>query len=375
MGGVRRKARSGIGARTGVRELTGAEGAYKSEAIEWIYWQNPLTPLPLVADNGAGDIFCFYNNQVYIAYNGIPSSTDTEAIYRLIYDTKYQRWRIDSIPATAMLWAANSNTFYTAYTLTAGANAGANVIVRDQVYIQDYDDGGWNGSSLVELPIAITIQGGYQDLGHPHEPKQWNQYETDVNTQNQTMASTLYFEDGTTSVALATVNTGTARKKVELLVNSGAGQQAYRASIQHTMNVTVAPTLYQENIYAAVLAEYSASADSYWVEFGTKESKFAKESYWDYSSSVSITVNLYADNSATPYFTFTLPAASIRQVVRVRHGNVNSGTTAFTFRTWRFIAVENAPVPPNEFQLWSPVRVLWKPIGAGHSYELKEVPV
>jgi hypothetical protein len=351
----------------GLREFSGADGVYKTLPVEWIFRGNPecLPPQANQADFSQS-ILAYYNNVVYCSY---VSTLNSGQRYRLDYDTQYQRYRNDDVPATAMLWEKDINTLLVGKSMGGGNYA----VVQDQV--GDYDDGGWVSGALVQTPINITIQHPYRDLGKPHFPKQWNQIETDVNTENQVLNTTLLFEDGAISVPLATINTGTNRQKVELLVNAGSGQQAYRASILHTMAVTVAPTLYQENIYAAELAEYSASADSYWVEFGTKESKFAKESYYDYSATVPITVNLYADNNATPYFTFTLPASATRIVVRVRHGNVNPGTTAFTFRTWRFIAVENAPVPPNQFQLWTPVRVLWKPIGAGHSYQLKEVPV
>ena len=44
----------------------------------------------------------------------------------------------------------------------------------------------------------------------------------------------------------------------------GDGFQAYSMSILHTMAVTVAPTLYQENVFAAILADYRSSFDSYW---------------------------------------------------------------------------------------------------------------
>jgi hypothetical protein len=141
------------------------------------------------------------------------------------------------------------------------------------------------------------------------------------------------------------------------------------------MAVTVAPTLFQENVYAALLATYSASMDSYWIKFGTDESKFVKQLYIDYSSQVAVIANVYADNSSIPYFTFTLPAAATRQVVRVRLSNVNSGTTAFTLRTWRLIMVEDAPIPPNQMQIWEKIKIEWKPIGAGNSYRPYELEV
>jgi len=128
-------------------------------------------------------------------------------------------------------------------------------------------------------------------------------------------------------------------------------------------------------MYAAMLAEYSASIDSYWLKFGTEESKIVKQGYFDYTTPQPITCNLYADNSATPYFTFVLPAQTVRSVVRVRFGNVNSGTTAFTLRTWRMVMTAAADSDGNQFQMWESPRIEWKQVGAGHTYQQKEIEV
>jgi hypothetical protein len=210
-------------------------------------------------------------------------------------------------------------------------------------------------------------------MGKPHVTKQWNEFETDVNTQGQDMTSTLYFEDGTSSLPLTTVNTS-QRQKVELFVNNGLGYEAYRASIKHSIQVTVAPIIYQDDIYAAVLAEYSASIDTYWLEFGTKDSKFIKECMFDYTSTFPIYGSLYADNLPTPYFTFILPAQAQRYVMRVRFGNVNNGTTAFTMRTWRMILKTDSDSDNTKFQMWAKPQVKWKPIGS-HGYRVYEVEV
>ena len=352
----------------GLREFSGADGAYKTLPVEWIFRGNPEC-LPPQADptQFSQTIMAYYNNIVFASYISLNNEGQR---YRLNYDTQYQRYRQDDIGATAMLWEKDINTLLVGKSMGGGNYA----VVQDQV--GDYDDGGWSSGSLVQTPINLTIQHPYRDLGKPHDQKQWNGLETDCNTQNQVLNTTLLFEDGAISVPLAAINTGTTRQKAESIVNAGAGQQAYRASILHTMAVTVAPTLYQEAIDAAVLPPNMSSWDTYNIKFGTDDSKFAKESYWDYTSTVPINVSLYADDSyPVPYFTFQLPAKSNRVVIRVRHGNVNSGTTAFSFRTWRAIALAvTATDPLQTFQFWNNPKVLWKPIGQ-HSYQLKELEV
>lgn len=343
----------------GLRVFTGAEGQYVTLPVEWIYQGNPQC-IPPQADQTkmSNDILAYYNNQVFDSY----TSTSGQQ-YRMVWNTNYKRFRYDDVPATAMLWEKDINTFLVAKQMGVGQYA----VVQDQV--GDYDDGGWSGDALVKTPINIAIQTPYKDLGAPNNPKQWNMFETDVNTQGQAMTTTLLFEDGQVSVPLANVTT-TQRNKVPLQVNGGDGEQAYRASIRHTMAVTVAPIIYQEDIYACVLADYNNAMDTYWIKFGTDTSKFVKQGYFDYTADAPITVNLYADNIMVPYFTFTLPITSQRYVQRVRFGNVNNGTTAFTLRTWRMIAT-----CAGEFQMWYSPRVEWKKIGAGHSYQVTELNV
>ena len=356
----------------GMREFTGADGAYKTLPIEWIYRGNPLC-LPPQADSSQSsqDVMAYYNNVVYTSYI---STTNSGERFRMNWDTQYMRFRYDDVPATAMLWEKDINTLLVGKQMGTGEYA----IVQDQT--NDYDDGGWTivGPGpiygLHQTPINVEIQTPYFDMGKPHNPKQWNEFEFDVNTQGQNLDSTLYFDNGNISLGLSAVNTST-RQKVELFVNGGAGEQAYRCSVYATIQVTTAPILYQMDMYAAVLAEYSASIDSYWLKFGTEESKIVKQGYFDYTSALPITCALYADNNATPYFTFILPAQTVRSVVRVRFGNVNSGTTAFTLRTWRIIMTAENDSDDNQFQMWESPRIEWKQVGAGHTYQQKEIEV
>jgi len=105
------------------------------------------------------------------------------------WDTNYQRFRYDDQAATAMFWERDTNMLIVGRKIGAGQYA----VIRDQV--GDYDDGGWGSGGLVQTPINMVIQSPYRDLGKPHNPKSWNMFETDVNTQGQDMETTLLFED------------------------------------------------------------------------------------------------------------------------------------------------------------------------------------
>ncbi len=345
----------------GLRQFSGADGVYKSLPVEWLYRNNPVAIPPLVdlTQIGAG-VMAYYQNVTYLSY---VSQNNGGQRYRLNFDHNYQRFRYDDVAATAMLWEKDINTLLAGKEISPGNYA----IVQDQV--GDYDDGGWVGGNLVQTPINLAIQMPYNDLGKPHNPKQWNMLETDANTQNQTMATSLLFEDGAVVLPLANLNTGLSRQKVELPVNAGAGQQAYRASIRHTMAVTVAPTLYQEAIHARVLAGVDSTFDTYWLKPFGDLSGFIKEGYFDYTATATITVSLFADSSETPYFTFTLPIQNSRYVQRVRFGNVNPAAPAFNCRLWRAIGTCT-----GSFQWWQHPRIMTRALGAGNTYKPLELP-
>ncbi len=337
----------------GQRAFNGADGAYLSLSIEFVYRQNPLTPLPLADPTQASqDIMCFYNNSIYTSY----IATDGNR-YRLIWDAIYHRYRNDDIAATAMLWEQDINAFLVAKQISPGQYA----ICYDQVYTQDYDDGGWVDGALVQTPIALNIQRPYSDLGKPHYPKQWNALETDVNTQDQPMATTLYFNtEPPTSIDLASATT-TQRDKVQLKVNDGDGVQAYSMSLQHTMSVTVAPTFYQEDVYAAILADYRNSWDTYWIKAGTDKFKLVKQGYFDYTSTEDIVISLYADGSTLPYYQFTLPPQPDRLAVRKLFA-------CWKPRLWRMIALSN-----GDFQFWNAPIIELKPIQESSTYSQLEL--
>lgn len=339
----------------GLRQFNGADGAYLSLIVEFIYRQIANTPVPLADPTQASqDVVCFYNNSTYVSY----IATDGNR-YRLIWDHIYKRFRNDDIAATAMLWEVDTNTFLVACEI--GAGTGQYAICQDQVYSQDYDDGGWAAGALVETPINLVIQRPYADLGKPHYPKQWNTLESDVYTAGQAMTTTLYFNtEPPASITLANAST-TQREKVQLTINSGDGIEAYSMSLQHTMSVTSAPTFYQEDIYAAILADYRQSWDTYWIKASTDRFKLIKQGYFDYTSTQTITVALFADGSTIPYYTFTLPPQPDRLAVRRLF-------RCWKPRLWRMIATSE-----GDFQFWSAPMIELKPIQEGSTYSQMEL--
>jgi hypothetical protein len=137
-------------------------------------------------------------------------------------------------------------------------------------------------------------------------------------------------------------------------------------SFQHTIAVTTAPILYQEDIYAAILAPYRSTLDTYWLKWGTDEFKLVKEVYIDITSSVSVSFAVYADGSTTPYYTFTIPAQPARATIRVR-------LPAMKLRQWRFVSNETSS--QSGFQLWSAPQVRLKMCREGSGYSIQDIGV
>jgi hypothetical protein len=359
----------------GLRAFSGADGQYMTLPVEWMFRASPATLVPkLNASDYSSTILCQFNNQVYASFISASNSLSTGngLRYRLRFDDQARRFGLDDVPATAMLWEQDTNAFLLGKQISATGYA----IVQD--WVGDYDDGGWNagGTALIQTPISLITQTPYHDLGKPHFPKQWNMLEGDYNTEGQPIQTTLLFNtEPPTSLALPAASTGTVRAKVQYQIPAAAsasnplasGVQAYAMSIQHQMSVTVAPTLYQEDVYAVVLADLRTSWDTYWQ--GTEGDLLGiqpKNIYCDYTSTAQLIVSIYADgNDAAPYYidNFTLIPQANRSVVRVQ-------LPARKGRLWRVIITSTSP-----FQIWAPVRVSVKPLQEGSGFEERSFPV
>ena len=109
---------------------------------------------------------------------------------------------------------------------------------------------------------------------------------------------------------------------------------------------------------------------AYNIKFGVDTFKFAKQGYFDYTSTAAITVSLYADGATTPYYQFTLPANPLRQSdpVRVRFAPL-------AFRLWRLVAVSQGTGSNNAFQFWSAPEIEVKACDVGNSYQRQALTI
>ena len=310
----------------GVRVMTGSDGPYQSLPIEWVFQQGgnaqiqALSPIPFAASsNPSLDQMAFHNNKIYLNYLG-----QDENWHQLHYHTLYQRWEDANsafLLGPAIYCEADLNILLVAeYVNAAGVTPGW-AVVEWNTNQSNSEDAGWasSGSGLVTGAITIAPQTPYFDQKAPNSQKQYNVITLDANTNNQILTVLLLFDDGALTLNLGTIQSN-IRTKFQLEVNGGLGQQAYRVSLKLTGAVTAGPILYQADLHYLLLAEQRSSYDSYWLKFGTDESKLVKQLYVDYTSNDTVTVSVYMDGSLTPYFTYTLPANPNRleSVVRNR---------------------------------------------------------
>jgi hypothetical protein len=258
-----------------------------------------------------------------------------------------------------MTLEADTNTLVYSKPITIPGTGSGWVIVYDS-YSQDYDDGGWVNGALVQLPIPINLQTPYLDIGAPNNQKQFNVLTIDADPNGQVLTLTLLFDgmngDPTSLPTIPPTFTGSGRDKFDFQINSGLGQQAYQISLQITGDVTAAPTLYQAELYAAVLADQRSSYDTYLITLGTNETKLVKQAFIDYTTDagVSLNMSLYADGDTKPYFTFTLPPNTTRHKVPIR-----VRFPAKLLRLFRMVILGSGD-GSGQFQLWSPVGLEFK---------------
>lgn len=342
-------------AQDGIRTFRGVDGPYLSLPIEWLWRNNSMTPVPLIDTTQLSSVLAaLWNTDVWFSYLGQDGLR-----HRLIWSNVYKRWRCDNVQVCAMNLEADTNLLTYAKPMTIDGVSGWAVCY--DTFDRDYDDGGWVGGELVQLPVPVSAQTPYLDQGAPNNPKQYSVLTIDANPNGQTLTPFLLFDDNNGTVLPAALDpasfTGAVRAKFQFKINADLGQQAYRCSLGVSGSVLAAPVLYQANVYADVLADLRAGFDSYWQRFGTDGSKFAKQVFADYTSLAGLTLSLYADGSDTAYYSVTLPANPNRTQVPMR--------VRLPAQLFRLLRVTVAGASGSQFQIWS-LRVEWKPaIGAG----------
>ncbi len=325
----------------GIRTFAGSTSTYRSQEIEFLFQGGPT---PIVEANPAMfnlAVMAYRNNIVFLSYIGFDG-----LYHRVMYHTIYKRFRNDDQQSASLYLEEDTNL------LLYGDTNG--FIHQDRIGTFDEEPGPMN--TFVQTPIALNLQTAYMDQGTPKNQKNYQEVTLDMNTNGQVLNFSTLYNDGEITVPLGSAST-TSRQKVNFNINSGLGQQAYRVSLQVTGNTSQLVTLYQVDIRGVELAETRQTFDTYWLKFGTDESKLAKQFYLEWNSTQPLTVNVYYDGALTPEFTTTLPAEPFRMSKWQR-------LPAVKFRLLRMIITR-----AEDFQIWQDSKFEVKPVNATKGYQ------
>jgi len=326
----------------GIRTFRGGGGSYISEVIEFVWQNTGPTPIPIADPTQFSSVqVSWWNRWVFFSYQALDGNR-----YRVVLDVDNKRFRTDNLYAESMYLEKDTGT------LVWGDNQGLVHLDRQLVA---YDETNVAGV-VTQSPIAITLQTPYSDQGAPQTQKNYAEFTLDANTNGNPVTVELLFNDGEFTETIGTVTT-TERQKVNLALNSGAGFQGYKVSMQLTGSGTERIYLYQAKIRHILLGETRTSYDSYDLRLGVDESKILKQLYVETTATAPITCNVYYDGNTTPGFTFTIPElGGVRNALRVR-------LPAIKFRIVRFIFTS-----ASDFILWETSKFEWKPLCSGKSY-------
>ncbi len=329
----------------GIRTFVAGNGEYISELIEFIWQNTGPTPIPIADPAYFSNIrFSTWNRWVFVSYRALDGNT-----YRIVLDVDGKRYRNDSLDAQSMYLEQDTNQ------LVWGDSQGLVHLDRQLTTTDETNSGG----TVVDSPIAITLQTPYNNMGSPAETKQWNELTMDCNTNGNPITLSLLFDDGETTEVIGTVTT-TQRQRVNLNINNGLGFTGYKVSLQITGSGTQRIYLFQAAIRYVVLAKTRQSLDTYWRKFSTDQSKVAKDAFIEYTAEAPVTMNVYYDGSSTPGpgFPKTLPQYSgVRNALRVR-------LPAVKFRLLRMVLTST-----EDFQVWDDSFFTVKPLQQGSGYE------
>ncbi len=327
----------------GIRTFRGGGGEYISEIIEFVWQNTGPTPIPIADPTQFSTVqVSWWNRWVFFSYVALDGKR-----HRIVLDVDNKRYRTDDLDAQSMYLEEDTGT------LVWGDSQG--LVHLDRQLVQ-YDETNVAGV-VTQSPIAFTMQTPYGNQGAPEVQKQYQEFTLDCNTNGNPVAVTLSFDDGETTQAIGTVTT-TQRQRINLNLNNGAGFQAYKASLLLTGSGTERIYLFQAKLKYLPLAITRQSLDTYWLRFGTDESKVCKQAFFEYNAAAAISGALYYDGSSTPYFTFTLPEYSgIRNSLRVRF-------PAVKFRLMRCILTTTA-----DCQIWNESSFEVKPLCQAKGYQ------
>jgi hypothetical protein len=310
----------------GIRRFRGGASELMTLPVDWLETGQTFGPIvPQDVTQLSQTLMEYFNREMYVSYIGQDGLR-----HRLIWNDDFQRFRNDDIAANALFVEQDTKKL-----LYADTNGN---IFQDRV--NNFDDGGFVAGVQTKNAIPMNMQTPYLDQGKPKFKKVYQEFMIDIDTQGETVTVQLLFDNGLgPTLTLGTV-TQTGRAKVLLPpINGDKGQEGYNVSLKVTGNVKNMVTIREWAVKGVVETDLREAFDSYWQDTDTPEWKLMKQGWFNYTTTANqpITVNRYVDGDlSAPEFTFTLPATTVRQPLRVRMPSTKC-------RMWRITMTAAAP--------------------------------
>ena len=330
----------------GIYFFNGGTAVEVSQILQWIFRQyseagGPMPVQDLTQRNQVN--FGFFWDEAFISYKAVDGNR-----YRVIFSPRDNRWRNDTIPASAQLYERDTAT------LIYGDDTG--MVYQDRTGDQDFASPG----TAVPVPYEITTAS--LDQGQPKNPKWYTELTVDINTNGQIVPIYLLLnnQDGQPQNVIGPFSVNTpVREQINFKINSGLGVSSLNVAFDIVGEATQNFDLFQLHLKALVDAETRQSFDTFWTKYGSEQWKVCKQGYFEYISIQDTIVGCYqGGNMTTPVFTFVLPSTSgNRNIIWIRFPSTKA-------KLWRFVGVSNF-----DFQVYPSSHIEVKVLGANKGYQ------
>jgi hypothetical protein len=238
----------------------------------------------------------YINGRLYFSYcSGSATSPDKT----LVLDTMNGRWYSIDIGYSALLYEGQNGA------LLGGRSNGA---------VHTLETGTQDAGSNINIDFFSR----YMDQGVSDNEKTYEDFTIDIDTGNQALAVTAYFNDGSASVSLGNVTT-TGRTRVVLQIDSAEGYISRNIAIRITGSISSAVVIYDMAINYYFEARQAKSFDTDEMDFGTGKMKLIRETMLDLENTALITLNLLTDQPGGAMAARQAPTFALGTTRRMAH--------------------------------------------------------
>ncbi len=253
----------------------------------------------------------YINGRLYFSYCSGSATTPDKT---LVLDTANTRWYSLDVGYSALLYEGQNGA------LLGGKSNGA---------VHTLETGTQDAGSNINIDFFSR----YMDQGVSDNEKTYEDFTIDIDTGNQALAVTAYFNDGSASVSLGNVTT-TGRTRVVLQIDSAEGYISRNIAIRITGSISSAVVIYDMAINYYFEARQAKSFDTDEVALGQGKMALIREAKFDLENAATVTVNLQSDQPGEAMATRQSPSISTSSTRRMAHVVFNSDYRGFLHRLY-----------------------------------------